>query len=127
MNDRQTIAANKAAREEAEAALSLLTSNSPRVYQELIKLAQARLAELVPTTPPPAAMTPEELERRLWRVERSVFPRGQFQGATVAQVPNWYLLRWANRDKFTQELEWYITTRRFRERQSLDGDDRDDE
>ena len=128
-NDRQALAANIKAREEAEAAFSLLDetlgTQPSRVYEELIKLCRKKLNELSPQIPPPAAI---EDDARIRRIERSIFPRGKFAGQPVSNVPSWYILGWAQpQDKFTVDLRWYVTTRRFTERTDAEEPDDDDE
>jgi hypothetical protein len=108
-----SIAENIAARESAEAVISLIGEESPRFWQELARLAKAQLpAEPLPSDPLPAMGEQEAI-----RFEKATLPWGAHHGEEIGTVEPGYLLFIAEGDDFTKKLRRYVKSKTFSDRQ----------
>lgn len=108
-----TIAENIAAREAAEAVVSLIGDESPRFWQQLVRLAKERL----PPDPVVVDPLPAMDEQEAIRFEKVTLPWGTHTGKEIGVVSPGYLLFIAEGDEFTKKLRRYVKSRTFADRQ----------
>lgn len=108
-----SITENIAARESAEAVVSLIGEESPRFWQELVRLAKEQL----PSDPAPVDPLPAMSEQEAIRFEKATLPWGAHRDEEIGSVEPGYLLFLAEGDDFTKLLRRYVKSKVFADRQ----------
>lgn len=113
MPDIIELAANIAARKEAEALVELAGEQPRRFWEVLAELAVSKL--------PPKPVLPERdppmTEQEALYFEEQSMPYGKHQGGLVGMVEPSYLLFLTEGDAFSKKLRRYVKSKRFQDRQ----------
>ena len=113
MTTAEILAANIAARREAEEILELIGEKPVRFWRALAFQVKAKLP------PEPEPEQPELMsEEQALRFERTRVPYGKYQDCDVDMVPTEYLCWLIDGNEFTNNLRRYLKTERFKRRQA---------
>jgi hypothetical protein len=113
------LAANKAARECAEAVIQLIGDKQPvRMWEELARL----VAEKLPPVPPPYdPLAPMDTQEAI-RFEAHTITFGKYAGEQVGIVPPEYI-GWLAENDFGIKLRRYVKSTRFKQREIEEFDE----
>lgn len=114
---------NIAARQRAEAMIELCGNETPRFWEEVIRMASANL----PAKPAPVDPNGPMSEEEALRFGRKTFPRGKNEGRRVDETDNAYCLWWAEEDQFSIQLRRYVKSDLFQRHQIEPHESEDEE